>query len=192
MQIQHECTCSHVPQSITSKNYAVYEDSDWTACKKQPVPFSYFNKFTKKYSQFFDHHLLYCQQNPNCICYWSYISKIACQISNIVYDDMHALFQTDSLSDLLYKESEPSLEDTQNWDMAKNELVLRTLQNYFVFSFFYSNYHTTIVDLCSHVDANSLTPSQDLQKLYYTLSTIRPLFLTLYTNCLETHPHPKI
>ena len=74
-------------------------------------------------------------------------------------------------------------------EIEKDRLI-RAIQNYFIFAFFYSNYHTAIIDLCKYVDANGT--SEDLDQLYSVLALIRPLFLKLYSECLENHPHPKI
>ena len=100
--MNHACECSHHFLFIDSKkSYLTQGDEDWTSCKKPAIPFCYFNKSTAKYSLFLKHHLKYSKENPDCKCYWPYISKIACLISDLVYDDMQLLFQETSLSDLV-------------------------------------------------------------------------------------------
>ncbi|MBS0585276.1 MAG: tetratricopeptide repeat protein [Verrucomicrobia bacterium] len=194
--MNHACECSHHFLFIDSKKSYLTNDSNrWTCCKKPAVPFCYFNKPTAKYSLFLKHHLKYLKENPSCKCYWPYISKIACAISDLVYDDMQLLFQETCLSDLVNTHSDwifVSEFSLKNWPKIEKENLLRALQNQFIFSFFYSNYHTSLIDLCTHVDANSPTSSIELQKLYSLIASIRPLFLNLYSNCLEKHPHPKI
>jgi tetratricopeptide (TPR) repeat protein len=67
------------------------------------------------------------------------------------------------------------------------------IQNFFIFAFFYSNYHTIFIDLCSIADEHPfLSSSKSLDSLYQTLSFIQPMFLDLYSECLKKHPHPKI
>ncbi len=193
IKMQHACECAHVAVPLDSKKYQAYEDNDWKACKHSTLPFAYFNHFTSTYCKFFYQHLCYLKENNTCTCYLPYTSQLACQISNAIYDEMHSLFETSCLSDLSYKKSESSyIDELEDGDKVKDEFLLRTLQNYFIFSFFYSNYHATIVDLCTYIDTNSLTSSSDLQRLYSLLSVIRPKFINLYSNCLDNHPHPKI
>jgi|GEM_PF-2446811 len=193
--IDHRCHCSNRIFFITSKNYQYCPDNEWIGCNNLSIPFAYFNQFTATYSPFLKQHLQYCKQNAQCQCYWPYTSPTACQISNLVFNEMHFMFQKSSLAELIHKHSDWLMLDEfplKDWPLLGNETLLRTLQNHFIFSFFYSNYHTSIINLCTYVDAHSLTPLPELQRLYSLLATIRPLFLNLYSSCLSEHPHPKL
>ncbi len=202
LMIQYICECNCIEKSPEFQDYEIFENSNWCGCKNLSIPFAYFNTFTAKYFQFFNHHLLYSKQNPSCTCYWPYVSKIACKISNIVYDEMESFFRTSCLFKLVYKEGKPLPGNVYPWgdpillkyswcsEEGENEFILRTLQNYFIFTFFYSNYQSVIIDLCKYIDING--NSKDLDNFYSVLASIRPLFLNLYSNCLDNHPHPKI
>ena len=174
--IQYNCDCCFYPIVLDSSNYKMYKDLDWSNCNSATVPFAYFNRFNSKYLPFFRNHLLYTNQNPYCSCYWPHVSKIACQISDIVYDNMRLIFKTETMSELLPQkelcklEESADVEQFENYSIAKNEFVLRAMQNHFIFSFFYSNYHTAIINLCNHVDAHSINIFRDIATtLLYSL-----------------------
>lgn len=54
-----------------------------------------------KYRHHLKRHLEYCQQNPNCTCYWPECSDKAAQISDLAYLYFSDLIATTALSELL-------------------------------------------------------------------------------------------
>lgn len=162
-------------------------DEYWDTCSNKAIPHSYFTIQAKPFVCFLEQHLKYCKENSSCLCYWPYLSKIACEISDTVYTKGYSLVENSFLGKL----NSPEF----------NSLDFASLNTYgiltalFTHSFFYSQYRQVLLQLAqweeSH-DPNIARSAATIDSIYITLDSVQPHFLHLYSQCLKKHPHPKI
>jgi tetratricopeptide (TPR) repeat protein len=160
----------------------------WVGCEKKACPHLYFNIATKQYIAFFENYLRYCYENNTCMCYWPFLSKIACEINDIVYENIYSLLESKSL---LLNE----LKNSKKYLYLTNCTIHGALVYLFVHSFFYSQYRQILLNL-AHFSESNFTDNSNVIKVlnvvYKTIDEVMPKFVNLYSQCLEKHPHPKI
>jgi len=147
---------------------SVCEENDGN--KGKVIPNIYYLSNTKCTFSNLEALLFYCGKNPSCKCYWPQSNEIACKISNTAYRSLVELIKkpTNLVLDE-YVQEMPSLEG-RSPDGAAAALVAH--------SFFYSQYHKTILKFIDAIDKNSVTgASSEISSIYSILDEIRPLFL---------------
>jgi len=172
-------------------------DSFIYRCPNAAIPHEYTTKYFIETDvwplsmPYLKQHLAYSAENKNCLCYWPYRSKIACNISDFVYQEIS--LQKD-FPYLTYKILMKELfnDDPKRVFASPPHPLGRIL---FTNAFFYTQYRQILLDLASwtelHVEDNK-TIIDTLNLIYKIIHDIQPQFLKLYSICLEKHPHPKI
>ena len=173
-------------------NYRIeteHVEENWIRCGNRTIPSSYFDVVSKHFVSFLEQHLKYCKENPECCCYWPYISKKSCEISNSVYRKVDLLLKKSFLNNLRYQE------DSSDFSFLKNRTYKGVLDAFFTHSFFYSQYRQILLLLAKWEESNDpnvLEVVTVLNSIYRIIDELQCDFLNLYSQCLEKHPHPKI
>lgn len=166
---------------------------DW--CGKKAPPYNYFDVANQQFIPFLEQHLKYSQENPECLCYWPHRSQEAFKISDLMYRKVKYLVNESSLSGLIEQENPPV-----EFPYLKNRSSKGVVTGLFTHAFFYSQYREILLQLGQWMETLPLSYSwetiedrqEEAEQLYDVIETIQPHFLTLYSDCLEKHPHPKI
>lgn len=162
----------------------------WTKCYHPSVPYGYFNKHARQSIDYLKQHLTYTAENPDCTCYWPYLSKDSCSISDTVYDRIYSLLINTVLGEVRYEEN-----NANDFPDLGHRSLHGVTYNLFLHSFFYSQYREVLLKLAmweEHYDPDTESVVAILNELYSILDTLQPQFLNLYSECLKAHPHPKI
>jgi hypothetical protein len=193
--ICYKCKClkSWHKESSWTDNYddgqAVFISRYWDECPNEGVPYKYFTTRSKQFVQFLEQHLKYSQENSECLCYWPYRSKIACEISDMVYEKMGWVIPNSALSALMGKRG------YEEFPYLVNCEIHQVLFGLFIHAFFYSQYRHILLQLAQVEEVHELSARCSVEMLgaiYELLDEMRPRFLELYSQCLQKHPHPKI
>jgi tetratricopeptide (TPR) repeat protein len=171
------------------ENY-VKPTRDWHNCSSESVYASLLAIDTDSQATFFKDHLQYLEQNHSCDCYWQFKNPLAEKIGTKVYKSFIKFLEnsflrnTDDL-DAVYKKL-PQFKKLSTFDIAIHE---------FTHAVFYSQYREKLLtfglwDENFNEDNNKVI--QNLNRLYKLIDEIGPDFYRLYTQCLNSHPHPKI
>lgn len=160
-----------------------HRDSNWRKCPLPACQNSYFNGRNQKYFHFLEQYLKFNADHSLCKCYWPQTSKRACRISNHVYEEIQEILD-ERLTIFFEKPA------TYPYCLSPHEI----LEIFFTHAFFYSHYHHILIDLATYADncPDAYTAVRAINDIYHTLDQIQPLYLELYTDCLDQHPHPKI
>ncbi len=161
---------------------------NWTKCKTKAIPYQYFDIHAKESVPFLEQHLKYSQENPKCLCYWPYRSKTACEISDLIYDEMLTLSESSSLSKLTSQKS-------KEFPYVQECFTHSVFSDLFIHAFFYSQYRQILLKLALWQEShayNDRETTATLNSIYHLLDRIQVRFLNLYSECLTQHPHPKI
>ncbi|NNM43910.1 MAG: tetratricopeptide repeat protein [Chlamydiae bacterium] len=183
----------------------------WVPCRNSTIENCYFQWHNQSYFHFFEQFLSYNAQNHECTCYWPQINQKAMQVSDIVHKHLVRLEVLPSIfqmtSEFPFISRNPWSEFPPNHRWGSQHIVVQGL---FVHAFFYSHYRQIFLDLCKYVDMYPLlihghAPRSEVEAIifesksiqildacYEALDKIKPLLLTMYDECLEKHPHPKI
>ena len=183
----HRCYC--LDDWYEVKNNPVLEpiytidNAFWDRCSNPAIDPIYFDWHNQQYFHFFEHFLVYCNENSSCECYWPERSHVAEKIKAVVMRAVRSIFKGPL--------------DPDDFCQRREEypfLISRTAAGIalglFTHTFFYSQYHQAIINLLCYADEQN--DDESIGILYETLDDIRPQFLKLYDQCLELHPHPKI
>jgi len=165
-------------------------DENWKYCYNKSIPHSYFNIHSKQFIHFLEHHLKYLQENKKCTCYWPYRSKIACEISDKIYDKIYLLLKESSLKDL-----NEQINNSTTFPYLKNRTSNGILCGLFIHAFFYIQYREILLFIAKWMNSNQINNKEVIEALdsiYSLIDSIQPNFLKLYSKCLTKHPHPKI
>lgn len=159
---------------------------NWIQCSNKSFPHEYFDYLPKQFFPFLEQLLMYSQENPDCLCFWPYRTKLACEISDIVYEKMKRTISNSFIN---------QLNKTGRFSNLKNISGYGVLLCLFTHTFFYTQYQKTLLSLIEAIESsNNDDPeiSETINILYDVMDSIRPLFIELYTECLGKHPHQKI
>ncbi|MES2345802.1 MAG: polymorphic toxin type 50 domain-containing protein [Chlamydiota bacterium] len=179
--------CSEPEGYVFVSNVCCENDLSWKHCSNPAIESSYFDKNNGRYFYQFEQLLHYKSSNIECDCYWPQISKNACAISDFTYK--YIIMLIDNFCHVIPNPQDPD-------DSIINPLQHRAISSYFTNAFFYSHYHQIFIDICKYVDISEKIYYRDkpelITNLYDALDILQPQFLSLYSACLEKHPHPKI
>lgn len=162
----------------------------WQHCRSRSIPWQYFNIHSRQYLEHLTSQLSYFKTNNNCLCYWPYRSKISCSISDHVYKKMRCLIENSYLSKLKDKQS-----NQDSFPFLGPRSAHGVVSDLFVHAFFYTQYRKILLDIATWAENHGPSPknvTNSLDSIYSIIHTIQPQFLSLYNECLNTHPHPKI
>jgi tetratricopeptide (TPR) repeat protein len=180
----YRCTCSQ--EWCKPKDQKEY----WVQCPYQAVPSIYFDIRLKQFLTFFKNYLQYRKENPDCRCYCPFNNRTASKISNFIFDEGIYLLGFLSLSHLIENKC-----DLPEFPFIKNSTEFGAILSLFGNAFFYSQYRQVLLYLGQYVESHEISTNEvcdALDQIYSILEQLHPLFLDLYTQCLEKHPHPKI
>ncbi|MCP5470128.1 MAG: tetratricopeptide repeat protein [Chlamydiales bacterium] len=175
-KIFYKCSCCKSWWWIDIDDYdRISRDirSNWFWCKEPGIYPGYVDWHHQTYFHHLECFLSYCSENPRCSCYWPQANREARLISDKVYDDLFPMAEK-------LKENTP---------LFNEYLINRTahgfLSGLLTNAFFYTNYREIFRDLAEFQNdyASSFRDAEE---------TIQEKFLSLYTECLKKHPHPKI
>jgi tetratricopeptide (TPR) repeat protein len=148
---------------------------NWIYCGEPSIYSKYMDWHHQTYFNHIESFLYYCKRNPTCSCYWPQVSKKACEISDAVYDALYPAARE--------FEYECKLKPINNYLACRSYHGL--LSGLFSNAFFYSNYR----EILSSLTLFQRYCSEEIEELE---EDIREKFLSLYGECLQKHPHPKI
>ncbi len=166
-----------------------FAKKNWIQCSNISLFSEYFEWHNSFYFRFLKEHLQYCSGNSSCQCYWPQVSYLACHISNIVYQTIG-----ENWDDFLSLVEEPTYREEfypQLINLSEDFILTGLLTH----AFFYSQYREILLDLCKFSEKYTLDAfyaSEAIDVLYSIIEEIQLLFLNLYGECLNKHPHPKI
>lgn len=181
----------------SAKGWGQYCKKDNDHCQNECWNGGYFRRWNHEYIHFFNHFLQYCSENRKCHCYWPENDSEAASVNNKVYE----LFKNLADAELI------SADFSSYWNA--NSIEFNTKEKFFAddyypnshgmasslatYTFFYSQYHQTLLAVAGFIDANSVKGNpKAIDRIYNTLERIRLNFTNIYNRCLGCHPHPKI
>ena len=168
--------------NLDNEDYEIYKG--WRFCKSPTIYQNYLEWHHQTYFRHLKNFLVYAEENPQCNCFWPQVDIQAKTISDIAYETLGETFEFSELK--LFQETfSPYLIHRSRHGFLTGLLT---------HAFFYSHYREILFDLdqfCfkefSPRDYSSI--NSDLK---YLEEEIQEPFLTLYNQCLQKHPHPKI
>lgn len=163
-------------------------EKNWIRCPMLSIPHEYFDYKTKQFFSFLEQLLVYLEENLACLCFWPYRTKLACQISDIIYEKMMSIITNTPLKHL-------NNEKIQEFLYLKDLTEHGVVRGLFTHAFFYTQYRNILLSLIAWVESSNndvLEISRTLNLLYDVIGSIQLPFIELYTECLGKHPHPKV
>jgi tetratricopeptide (TPR) repeat protein len=144
--------------------------------------YGYFLKDYHQYYPFFLDHLQFCAENPKCRDLWPEYLTESSTINDMAYRTFSSLI-SEELLDGHYPPSWAELDDHEK---------TATLVCY---PAFYSHYDQLCQDVCNYIDQTCLYPersSEAITNVRAFLDSTHPLYLSMYSRCIENYPHPRL
>ena len=155
----------------------------WQFCKAPTIYSGYVDWHHSTYFRFLERHLAYVSENPACECYWPQVNETAKALSDGIYARLLQELENSSFGRLRDPFCPPLAKKSRHG----------FLSGLLSHAFFYSDYHTVLADIDQYCfkEITHEYPSLHARLIQHEEEMQAP-FLSLYTQCLEKHPHPKI
>lgn len=164
--------------------------TDWLSCKKKAIPSYLLNIDSEDQAKGLSEQFYYYDSNTLCSCFWNHINKNAYQINHdltLQFSELLVntfLVYNDSLPEIKTKFSH--FDDLSFYGIASHELSHLG---------FYSQIRCKLLSwalLDEFYNSDLEKVKQNLDRFYQLIDQAANGFQTLYSHCINKHPHPKI